>query len=345
MRVFVTGATGLIGCHAVARLLDTGHAVRVFVRNPAKIDDALRPFGCRPGDVEVATGSLEDRESLLSGLVGCNGLLHCAGLFSRERKDEALLAATNVQGTRNVLEVAAAARSEASADLERVVYVSSMLALFPPSGSAMTAEDPIARPRSMYAITKADAERIARDMQDHLPLTILYPAAVHGPMDPTFSIGPQLVAGALRDGRVLVTDGGLAYTDVRDLVEVIAGIFEGRTSARRLMGPSFFVPHTRYHRLLENITQRKLSAQRIPGWFLRGMGRIGDLAQRIGNFGPSFLELTYEAAEVLTRSVPLEDSEARRILGRDPIPDEDSFRDLIEWMADSGHIDPQSIGR
>jgi hypothetical protein len=122
---------------------------------------------------------------------------------------------------------------------------------------------------------------------------------------------------------------------------VITAIFNGKTSQRRLMAPTFFVPHDRYHALLESLSGRSLEAQRMPGWLLRMFGRVGDVAQ---SFGRS-VQLTYEAAEVLTRSVPVDDREARRILGREPIGDEESFRDLIAWMIAAGHLDAVTAGR
>jgi nucleoside-diphosphate-sugar epimerase len=194
----------------------------------------------------------------------------------------------------------------------------------------------------MYAATKAAAERIARAAQSGnpesggpaFPLTIVYPSAVQGPYDPTFSIGPQLVAAALISGKVLVTEGGLPSTDVRDLAALIERIFAGETTAPRLMAPSFFVPHEAYHALLEKLSGRTLEAQRSPGWLLRILGRLGDVAARLGRN----VQLTHEAAEVLTRSVPVDDQETRALLGRPAISVEQSFSDLITWMLDAGHL-------
>lgn len=338
MRILVTGATGLIGSHATVQLLAAGHPVRAFVREPDKLDRVLAPLrqgrGPDAAGLELAIGDLADAGSIGKALEGCQGLLHCAGVFSPDVEAAARLEEINVEGCRRVLEAGVAA------SLERIVHVSSILALFPPAGAVMTADDAVTRPRSMYAGTKARAERIARLLQADAPLTIVYPAAVQGPHDPTFSIGPQLVADALEDGKALVTSGGLAYTDARDLAALIVEIFAGATTSTRLMAPSFYVTHERYHGLLESLTGRMLEAQRVPGWLLRAMGRIGDVAQRLGR-NP---QLTYEAAEVLTRSVPVDDREARRLLGRDPISDEQSFRDLIRWMVEAGHLDGALAG-
>lgn len=342
MRVLVTGGTGLIGAHATAALLAAGHRVRLLVRNAEKVAAVLSPLGCSAADVEIVEGDLGRSESQAKGkalsgralvtqsLEGCEGLLHCAGLFSPAREDEALLQEINVEGTRNVL------GAGAEAALSRIVHVSSMLALFPPRGKQMKASDEVAQPRSMYAQTKAGAERIARALQETAPITIVYPAAVHGPHDPTFGIGPQLVAQALRDRKVLVTEGGLAYTDVRDLVRILVAIFDGAPHSGRLMSPSFFVTHERYRMLLELVAGHEISSQSVPGWLLRGMGHLGDWSQRIGRTA----DLTYEAAEVLTRSVPLDDREGCALLDGPKRSDEESFRDLVRWMVDAGHLEP-----
>lgn len=339
MRILVTGATGLIGCHAVAALCDAGHTVRVLVRDPGKLDGVLAPFGRGAADVESVAGALEDGAVLDHALRDCEGLLHCAGRFSPDRREARALEETNVEGTRRVL--AAAERAAARGPFERAIYVSSILALFPPSGPRMTAEDDVTSPSEMYAATKAAAERIARDAQERLPLTIVYPAAVQGPDDPTFSIGPKLVADALSSASVLVTEGGLPTTDVRDLARVLVAIVGGADTSARLMAPSFFVEHAAYHALLRDLTGRPLRAQRTPGWLLRGMGRVGDLLGLLGR--P--VQLTSEAAAVLTRSVPVDDAEARRLLGREPIDVERSFRDLIEWMVEAGHLSAEAAGR
>lgn len=63
MRVLVTGATGYIGGRLIPRLLDKGHHVRVFVRDPRRI--AGRAWA---GRVEVAVGDLSQPQSLSAAL-------------------------------------------------------------------------------------------------------------------------------------------------------------------------------------------------------------------------------------------------------------------------------------
>jgi nucleoside-diphosphate-sugar epimerase len=323
MRVLVTGATGLIRCHATARLVEAGHEVRAFVRDREKLDRVLAPFGTA-AQVEAVIGDVTDRSSIERAIEGCEGLLHCAGIFSHRREDSDLLHRINVVGTETAMN--AALRS----GVDRILYISSALALFPPSGDQQCADDPVARPHTMYARTKAEAECSVRQLQkDGARITTIYPTSVHGPHDPTVGGGPRMIADALRVGGILVTEGGLPYADVRDLADLLACMLVCEDPPLRLMAPAEFVTHESYLEIARRLTGLEIGARRIPGPVLRAMGRAGDLFGRITGCLP---ELTGEAAEVLTRSVPIDDSLARGFLGRDPIPMEQSFRDLYRWL-------------
>lgn len=74
VKVLVTGATGYIGGRLIPRLLDAGHEVRVFVRNPAKVQG--REW---VDDVEVFEGDLLEADTLrpaLSGVDAAYYLVH-----------------------------------------------------------------------------------------------------------------------------------------------------------------------------------------------------------------------------------------------------------------------------
>ena len=76
MKIFIAGATGVLGRALVPKLIDAGHTLRLLVRNPGKLK-ADRP----EANIEIVQGDLlaADMESKLTSMMkGCEAVMHIA---------------------------------------------------------------------------------------------------------------------------------------------------------------------------------------------------------------------------------------------------------------------------
>jgi UDP-glucose 4-epimerase len=163
MRILITGSAGHLG-EALARVLGAeGHDV-------VGLDLLASPFT----DV---VGSVADRPCVRESVRGCDAVVHAATLHKPHvgTHDRPAFVATNVTGTLNLLEEAAAA------GVGRFVFTSTTSAfgraLTPPPGApaAWITEDVASVPRNVYGVTKTAAEDLCELVhRDHgLPCIVL----------------------------------------------------------------------------------------------------------------------------------------------------------------------------
>src|ERR1019366_4166157 len=103
MKCFVTGASGFIGANLVHELNARGHHVKALLREKSDVR------GLTGAEFERVTGDVADRETLKTAMRGCDWCFHVAASYHLWLRDYAPMYAANVDGTRNVLLVAASA--------------------------------------------------------------------------------------------------------------------------------------------------------------------------------------------------------------------------------------------
>jgi uronate dehydrogenase len=137
--ILLTGAGGRIGSALVARLPGYGWTVRAFDRVDA------------PGGLVGDLGSPADLDRVMDGV---DAVVHLAGLASEAPWPQ--LRDANVDGLLNVFEAAR------RADVRRVIWASSNHATgFTPVTADLPADAPV-RPDTLYGVTKAFGEALAR---------------------------------------------------------------------------------------------------------------------------------------------------------------------------------------
>jgi nucleoside-diphosphate-sugar epimerase len=198
-RVFVTGATGLVGYHVARHLAQLGYQVVAGVRRTSKTE-ALAQLPA----VTIAVCDLSDENSLESAMSGCSAVIHCAGAVDPHARREEIMA-TNVGGTRNA--IAAAIKCGAP----HFIHISSL--------SVITGQDdqydvdesaPLRYCGEAYADSKVDAEKVV-SAASGIATTILRPGFIYGPGEHAWM--PRLISN-LRNGKAMLIDGGGRQTNV-----------------------------------------------------------------------------------------------------------------------------------
>jgi len=166
--IAITGGTGFVGRHLVARHVALGDEVRYLTRSTSKpVLSGARPFN---GDLRAESG-------LISFVAGVDILYHCAA----ELLDTNIMADVNVRGTERLL---AAAQGE----VDRLVHLSST-GVYGPVRSGVVDEKNILAPANSYERSKAAADELVQAaVAKGLQCVILRPSNVYGPNMPNQSL-------------------------------------------------------------------------------------------------------------------------------------------------------------
>jgi dihydroflavonol-4-reductase len=246
---------------------------------------------------------------------------------------------SNVEGTRNVLEAAAAA------GCERVVYTSTVgciglpkLAngqLTPSDETTPVSEGQMSNP---YKRSKWQAEQIAIQLaQKGVPVVIVNPSAPVGPRDVKPTPTGQVIVDFLNRAMPAYLDTGLNYVHVRDVaVGHILAAEKGRVGERYILGnaegnwtlkESFSV--------LEEITGVPAPKFRIPYCVALAAAHVNEAASRFTGKPPKA-----PLAGVRMAKYKMFFSPAKAIveLGLPQTAPKQALADAVEWFRQNGYV-------
>ena len=227
----ITGGSGHVGANLVRELTARDYKVRCI-----DFDGDHRAFDGYT--VELIKGSVTDKESLDKAFAGVEVVFHTAAIISLERKNRNLIRSVNVDGTKNVCEMAL------KHNVQKLIHFSSVDAFIrEPLDDPLLEDRPlVVDPNTVpYDLSKADAQRIVLDFCNKgLDASIIHPSGIFGPNDFKPSLFGQEFIKIANGKRPYSINVGYDYVDVRDLCTTAVNCVEqGRSKQNYIVGGNY----------------------------------------------------------------------------------------------------------
>ncbi|MGA8332444.1 MAG: NAD-dependent epimerase/dehydratase family protein [Mycobacterium sp.] len=323
----VIGANGFLGSHVTRQLVATGADVRAMVRptaNTRSIDDL---------DVTRFNGDVFDTATVREAMDGCDQVYYCVVDTRAWLQDPAPLFHTNVEGLRNVLDVAV---EQPIADaLKRFVFTSSYATVGRRHGHVASEDDQIdRRGLTPYVESRVQAEEmVLRYAADRgLPAVAMCVSTTYGSGDWGRTPHGAFIAGAVYEKLPFLMNGiQLEVVGVDDAARAMLQAAErGRIGERYLISERM-IPLKEVVTIAADEAGVPAPRRAISVPVLYGMGALGSLRARLTG---KDAELSMQSVRMMRAEAPVDHSKAVRELGWQPRPVEESIREAARFWAD-----------
>jgi dihydroflavonol-4-reductase len=322
----VIGANGYLGSHVTRQLVGDGQDVRVMVRagaNTIGIDDL---------DVTRFVGDIWDDAVLREAMAGCEVVYYCVVDTRGWLRDPAPLFRTNVEGTRNVLEVAC--EEEVAASLERFVFTSSYATVGRRRGRTATEDDVIVdRGLTSYVRSRVQAEALvmeyARDRG--LPAVAMCVSTTYGAGDWGRTPHGAIIAGAAFGKLPFVMSGiELEAVGIDDAARaLILAAEKGRVGERYLISEKM-ISNAEVVRIAAEAAGVPAPTKSVPLAMAWAMAVLGSAKARLTG---TDAQLSIGSMRLMRAEAPVDSAKARRELGWQPRPVEESIRAAAKFWV------------
>ena len=321
-RAFLSGATGFLGRHMVDVLLEDGWEVVALCRSRDKAR------GIAERGVEVREGSLGSADSIAAAIPeGVDAVFHMAADTSTWRGDREAQFATNVDGTRNMLE---AAKKRGAG---RFIHTSTTAVYGHHAGSKTEELRQLGgKSKVGYVKSKWLAEQLVKKAAgEGLSTILLNPGHILGAYD-THNWARMFLmiqAGTLPG----IPPGSGSFANAREVARAhLEAVGKGGEGENYLLGG----PHHQFLDVVKAISAllgTSCPKRATPKAVLVSYAWVGDLVSRFTRKPP---RLSPEEAYFLCNDDRLDSTKAKEVLGYREVPLEKSLRESRDWLVENG---------
>ena len=328
-KILVTGASGFVGSAVARKLVEAGFSVRALVRRKS-------PRAHLAGlDVDFFEGDLRDRKSVERAIAGMRYVFHVAADYRLWARDPGEIFASNVEGTRNLMEEAM------RAGVERVIYTSSVATIAVRSdGMAADETTPLREDQGIgaYKRSKIAAERLVEAMvaERGLPAVIVNPSTPIGPRDVRPTPTGRIIIEAAKGRIPAFIDTGLNLVHVDDVASGhLAALRHGKIGERYILGGQDVL----FSQMLRDIAGRvgrRAARVRLP-W--QAVIPFAYVAEAIANVTGREPFATRDGVHMAKYRMFFASTKAERELGYRSRLYTEGIDDAVRWFREVGYLD------
>ncbi|MCV7204769.1 NAD-dependent dehydratase [Mycolicibacterium peregrinum] len=321
----VIGANGFLGSHVLRQLVASadGSEIRAMVRPNAAtigIDDL---------DVKRIHGDVFDKEALREAMTGCDVVYHCVVDARGWLRDPAPLFRTNVEGTRNVLDVAAEIPG-----LRKFVYTSSYVTVGRKRGKRSTEADTVDVSKvTPYVRSRVQAEELVLQhaRERGLPAVAVCVSTTYGSGDWGRTPHGAIIAGAAFGKLPFVMSGiDLEAVGIDDAAQAMLLAADRGTPGERYLISEKMISNAEVARLAAEAAGVAPPQRSIPLPVSYALAAAGTLK---GKLRGTDERLSLESLRLMRAEAELDHSKAVRELGWQPRPVEESIAEAAKFWV------------
>lgn len=327
-KILVTGASGFVGSAVARKLVEAGFSVRALVRGTSPRAH-LAGLG-----LDFFEGDLRDRKSVERAIAGMRYAFHVAADYRLWARDPSEIFASNVEGTRNLMEEAM------RAGVERVIYTSSVATIaLRTDGMAADETSPLREDQGIgaYKRSKIAAERLVEAMvaERGLAAVIVNPSTPIGPGDVRPTPTGRIIIEAAKGRIPAFIDTGLNLVHVDDVASGhLAALHHGKIGERYILGGQD-VLFSQMLRDIAGLVGRRAARVRLP-W--RALIPVAFVAEAVANVTGREPFATLDGVYMAKYRMFFASTKAEQELGYRSRRYTEGIDDAVRWFRDAGYL-------
>lgn len=328
MKVFLTGANGMLGSYITRELLKRGYSVKGLIQ-PGRENHNLDGL-----DMELVYGDITDRDFIFRETAGCDALIHTAASTQIYPRRNPGIWKVNYEGVKILCEAVQAN------GLKRMVHIGTANSFAEGSkdrpGDESGAYD-CAKFGMDYMDSKYEVQQYLLKLhQDtNFPVVIINPGYMIGPHDAGPTSG-QMLLSFVKGQLPGYTEGGKSFVYSGDVaVAAVNALDQGQTGQCYIAGGEN-LSYKEFLNKAANVAKIPFKLNKVPGILVLLIGFFASLIARISGKKP---KISFGMARISLIGQYYSNKKISTGLHMPQTPIETAIKESLDWFRINGYID------